>query len=94
MKRILLALAAATVLSSPAFAAKIGVSMAKFDDNFLTVLRNGMIEYAKTHARRHAADRGRQGRRLQATRARSRTSSPTASTRSSSTRSTPRPPRR
>ena len=49
MKRILLALAAASVLSSPAFAAaKIGVSMDKFDDNFLTVLRNGMAEYAKT----------------------------------------------
>jgi inositol transport system substrate-binding protein len=48
MKRILLALAAACVLSSPAFAAKIGVSMDKFDDNFLTVLRNSMAEYAKT----------------------------------------------
>ena len=48
MKRVLLALAAATVLSSPAFAAKIGVSMDKFDDNFLTVLRNGMTDYAKT----------------------------------------------
>ena len=29
-------------------AAKIGVSMDKFDDNFLTVLRNGMTAYAKT----------------------------------------------
>jgi len=29
-------------------AAKIGVSMDKFDDNFLTVLRNGMSDYAKT----------------------------------------------
>src|SRR5260370_38960489 len=29
-------------------AAKIGVSMDKFDDNFLTVLRNGMADYAKT----------------------------------------------
>jgi inositol transport system substrate-binding protein len=48
MKRTLLALAAATILSSPAFAAKIGVSMDKFDDNFLTVLRNSMAEYAKT----------------------------------------------
>src|SRR6201986_3002083 len=48
MKRIFLALAAATVLSSPAFATKIGVSMDKFDDNFLTVLRNSMAEYAKT----------------------------------------------
>ena len=49
MKRTLIALAAAaTVLASPAFAAKIGVSMDKFDDNFLTVLRNGMADYAKT----------------------------------------------
>ena len=48
MKRILIALAAATLLSSPAFATKIGVSMDKFDDNFLTVLRNGMSDYAKT----------------------------------------------
>jgi inositol transport system substrate-binding protein len=48
MKRTLLALAAATVLSSPALAAKIGVSMDKFDDNFLTVLRNSMADYAKT----------------------------------------------
>ena len=47
MKRIALALAAATLLSNSAFAAKIGVSMAQFDDNFLTVLRNGMTDYAK-----------------------------------------------
>ena len=48
MKRMLIALAAATVLSSPAFATKIGVSMDKFDDNFLTVLRNAMADYAKS----------------------------------------------
>ena len=66
MKRIAIALAAATILCSPAMAAKIGVSMDKFDDNFLTVLRNGMSDYAKTQPRRDAADRGRQGRRLQA----------------------------
>ena len=48
MKRILISLAAATILASPAMAAKIGVSMDKFDDNFLTVLRNGMSDYAKT----------------------------------------------
>jgi len=48
MKRVLIALAAATVLASPAFAAKIGVSMDKFDDNFLTILRNRMSDYAKT----------------------------------------------
>ena len=48
MKRFAFALAVATILSSPAMAAKIGVSMDKFDDNFLTVLRNGMSNYAKT----------------------------------------------
>ena len=48
MKKILLATAALAMLATPAFAAKIGVSMAKFDDNFLTVLRNGMTDYAKT----------------------------------------------
>jgi inositol transport system substrate-binding protein len=48
MKRYVLAFAVATILSSPAMAAKIGVSMDKFDDNFLTVLRNGMSDYAKT----------------------------------------------
>jgi ABC-type sugar transport system substrate-binding protein len=48
MKRMLIALAAATILSSAAHAEKIGVSMALFDDNFLTVLRNGMADYAKT----------------------------------------------
>jgi inositol transport system substrate-binding protein len=48
MKRALIALAAASLLSSPAFATKIGVSMDKFDDNFLTVLRNGMADYAKS----------------------------------------------
>ena len=48
MKRLIFVLAAATILSSPAMAAKIGVSMDKFDDNFLTVLRNGMSDYAKT----------------------------------------------
>ena len=47
MKRILFALAATTILSTAAFAEKVGVSMDKFDDNFLTVLRNGMISYAK-----------------------------------------------
>src|ERR1700734_4289354 len=48
MKRIAIALFATTVLCSPALATKIGVSMDKFDDNFLTVLRNGMSDYAKT----------------------------------------------
>jgi inositol transport system substrate-binding protein len=36
------------MLSTAAHAETIGVSMAVFDDNFLTVLRNGMIDYSKT----------------------------------------------
>jgi inositol transport system substrate-binding protein len=51
MKRFLLPLAAsmfiACALPTAAYAAKIGVSMALFDDNFLTVLRNGMKSYAE-----------------------------------------------
>ncbi len=48
MKRLLLAFAASTAITTGAMAENIGVSMALFDDNFLTVLRNGMIEYAET----------------------------------------------
>ena len=48
MKRLLIGLVAVTTLASPAFAMKIGVSMDKFDDNFLTVLRNRISDYAKT----------------------------------------------
>ncbi|TIW40831.1 MAG: sugar ABC transporter substrate-binding protein [Mesorhizobium sp.] len=47
MKKLLLGVALSALMSSSAFAAKIGVSMALFDDNFLTVLRNGMIAQAK-----------------------------------------------
>ncbi len=47
MKKYILAAAMATLMAGTANAAKIGVSMALFDDNFLTVLRNGMIEQAK-----------------------------------------------
>lgn len=46
MKRILIALAATTVLSTSAFAGDIGVSMAN-SDTFLTVLRNGIEAYGK-----------------------------------------------
>jgi ABC-type sugar transport system substrate-binding protein len=48
MKRLLLGVAFSTLLTTSVLAENIGVSMALFDDNFLTVLRNGMIEYAKT----------------------------------------------
>jgi inositol transport system substrate-binding protein len=48
MKRTLLALAITGLMGSSAFATTIGVTMARFDDNFLTVLRNGLQAYAKT----------------------------------------------
>ena len=46
MKTKLLATATAMMLSTTAMAENIGVSMALFDDNFLTVLRNGIQEMA------------------------------------------------
>jgi inositol transport system substrate-binding protein len=48
MRRLLAGTAFATLIASGAMAQNIGVSMALFDDNFLTVLRNGMQEYAAT----------------------------------------------
>jgi inositol transport system substrate-binding protein len=48
MKKMILAAAMAALMSSSALAAtKIGVSMALFDDNFLTVLRNGIEAQSK-----------------------------------------------
>ncbi|HWL56979.1 MAG TPA: sugar ABC transporter substrate-binding protein [Paracoccus sp. (in: a-proteobacteria)] len=47
MKKFLLTAASLALLSNPALAENIGVSMAAFDDNFLTVLRNGMGDHAK-----------------------------------------------
>ncbi|MCZ4094661.1 MULTISPECIES: sugar ABC transporter substrate-binding protein [Sinorhizobium] len=48
MKKFMLGAAMAVMMSTAAHAETIGVSMALFDDNFLTVLRNGMSDYAKT----------------------------------------------
>ncbi|NML76457.1 sugar ABC transporter substrate-binding protein [Rhizobium sp. S-51] len=48
MKKLILGAAMSVLLSTAAHAETIGVSMALFDDNFLTVLRNGMQDYAKT----------------------------------------------
>ncbi|GHG26082.1 sugar ABC transporter substrate-binding protein [Paracoccus aerius] len=45
MKRLLTATAISAVMATAAQAENIGVSMALFDDNFLTVLRNGMQEH-------------------------------------------------
>lgn len=48
MKKFILSTALAAMMSTAAHAETIGVSMALFDDNFLTVLRNGMSDYART----------------------------------------------
>ena len=47
MKNTLIAAGVVSLLSTTAMAENIGVSMARFDDNFLTVLRNGMIAQAE-----------------------------------------------
>lgn len=46
-KQLLAALAGYSMMASVASAETIGVSMALFDDNFLTVLRNGMIKHSE-----------------------------------------------
>jgi ABC-type sugar transport system substrate-binding protein len=48
MRKLLAGIALSTVLAQGALAANVGVSMAAFDDNFLTVLRNGLQEYGAT----------------------------------------------
>ena len=48
MKKTLLAIGLAAMMTTTALAENIGVSIARFDDNFLTVMRNGMVDYAKT----------------------------------------------
>ena len=48
MRKLLLGAALSALMTGSALAENIGVSMALFDDNFLTVLRNGMIDYAKS----------------------------------------------
>jgi inositol transport system substrate-binding protein len=48
MRTTLIIAGLAGLMSTTAIAETIGVSMSKFDDNFLTVLRNGMEEYAGT----------------------------------------------
>lgn len=48
MKILLVSTALAASLACAAQAENIGVSMALFDDNFLTVLRNGMIDYGQS----------------------------------------------
>ncbi|MCB1440713.1 MAG: rhizopine-binding protein, partial [Nitratireductor sp.] len=46
MKKLLMGTALAAMMTTSAMAENIGVSMALFDDNFLTVLRNGIQKMA------------------------------------------------
>ena len=46
MKKLLAVVGLTALMTTSALAGNIGVTMALFDDNFLTVLRNGMIEQA------------------------------------------------
>jgi inositol transport system substrate-binding protein len=48
MKRLLAGVALSAMMAQGAMAETVGVSMALFDDNFLTVLRNGLIKYSET----------------------------------------------
>jgi len=46
MKKTMIAAGLVSLLSTTAMSETIGLTMATFDDNFLTVLRNGMVNYA------------------------------------------------
>ena len=48
MKKLLLAAGIAALISSPAYAETLGVSIANFDDNGLTIMRNGMTSHVET----------------------------------------------
>lgn len=48
MKKTIIAAGFASLLSTAAMAENIGASIARFDDNFLTVMRNGMTDHAAT----------------------------------------------
>jgi ABC-type sugar transport system substrate-binding protein len=48
MKKLLVGVAFSALMAQGALAQTVGLSMAKFDDNFLTVLRNGLQDYATT----------------------------------------------
>ena len=48
MKKTLIALGISALMTSAALAETIGISVARFDDNGLTVMRNGMTEHVKT----------------------------------------------
>ena len=47
MKRVLVTAAMVASIATGAMAQEIGATIARFDDNFLTVMRNGMVEHAQ-----------------------------------------------
>jgi hypothetical protein len=48
MKKLLLATGLTALMGTTAAAQEIGATFSRFDDNWLTVLRTGMVEYAGT----------------------------------------------
>ncbi len=46
MKKILISAGLVALMSGPAIAQEIGATIAAFDDNWLTVMRTGMVDYA------------------------------------------------
>lgn len=48
MNKILTGAALVSLMSTTAMAENIGASISRFDDNFLTVMRNGMVDHAAT----------------------------------------------
>ncbi len=48
MKKTLAVIALTALTSSAVMAQEIGASIARFDDNFLTVMRNGMVDHAES----------------------------------------------
>jgi len=48
MKKYLLATGLTALMTTGAMAQEIGATFSRFDDNWLTVLRNGMVDYAAT----------------------------------------------
>jgi len=47
MNKLLLATGLSALMATSAMSQEIGATFSKFDDNWLTVLRNGMVEYAE-----------------------------------------------
>ncbi len=48
MKKTLIAVGITALMTTTVMAETIGVSVSRFDDNFLTIMRNGMEDHAKT----------------------------------------------